>query len=470
MPLRVTVIGTGYMGATQAACLAEDGCEVLGVDTDPDRVATLASGSVPFYEPGLSELVGRHVSTGRLRFTTSVQQAAVFGDVHLLCVGTPQRRGGNEADVGQLEAALDGLARHLRGQCLVIGRSTVPVGTARRLAGRLTRTAPADGDVDLAWSPEFLREGHAVADTLHPDRIVVGVQSEFAEKVLRQVYARQLDEHVPFVVTDLATAELSKLAANAFLATKVSYINAIAELCAATGADVGGLAEVLGHDARIGPAYLGAGLGFGGGCLPKDLRALQALAGQQGVDRLASLLRCVDELNMARRRRTVELAERACGGILGRRVCVLGAAFKPRSDDVRDSPALNVAAMLQLLGASVSVYDPAARAGAQAAFPMLEYATSVVEAARGAHLVLHLTEWQEFGELDPHVLDGVVARRQIIDGRQVLDAERWRRAGWTFWSLAGDGQDRGRDGHHQGHDEQDQDRGAAGAGVDNREV
>jgi UDPglucose 6-dehydrogenase len=455
MPLRVTVIGTGYMGATQAACLAEDGCEVLGVDSDPDKVAMLASGSVPFFEPALTELVRRHVSTGRLRFTTSAREAAAFGEVHLLCVGTPQRRGGMEPDLGQLEAALEGLARHLRGQCLVVGKSTVPVGTARRLAARLARVAPADGDVDLAWCPEFLREGHAVADTQRPDRIVAGVRSEFAEKVLRQVYARQIDDGVPFVVTDPATAELVKLAANAFLATKVSYIDAMAELCDATGADVGALAEGLGHDPRIGSAYLGAGLGFGGGCLPKDLRALQALAGRVGIDNLAWLLRCVDELNTARRRQMVELAEAACGGVLGRRICVLGAAFKPRSDDVRDSPALNVAAALQLRGASVCVYDPAARAGAQAAAPTLEYATSLVEAAGDADLVLHLTEWQEFRDLDPHALDGVVSRRQIIDGRNALDAERWRRAGWTFRALSRGGED--------------QARGALGAGVDNSE-
>jgi UDPglucose 6-dehydrogenase len=455
MSIRVTVIGTGYMGATQAACLAQDGCEVVGVDADADKVAALASGSLPFYEPGLPALVRRHVATGRLRFTTSVRQAAEFGDVHLLCVGTPQRRGGIQADLTQLEGALDGLARHLRRQCLVVGRSTVPVGTAQRLAARLAREAPADGDVDLAWSPEFLREGHAVADTLRPDRIVAGVRSEFAEKMLRQVYAPQIDAHVPFVVTDLATAEMVKLAANAFLAMKVSYINAMAQLCDLTGADVVALAEGLGHDARIGPAYLGSGLGFGGGCLPKDLRSLQALAGQLGVDDLAGLLRCVDRLNMARRRQMVELAESVCGEVLGRRICVLGAAFKARSDDVRDSPALNVAVALQLRGASVCVYDPAARAAAQATFPTLEYATSVLEAARGADLVLHLTEWDEFRHLDPQVLGGVVARRQVIDGRHALDTGRWRRAGWTVRAL--------------GPNRRDQARGAAGAGVDNSE-
>jgi len=436
MPLRVTVIGTGYLGVTHAACLAECGCEVLGVDVDPGRVATLATGAAPFHEPGIAALLSRHVRTGRLRFTTSFAQAGRFGDVHFLCVGTPQRHDSPQADLGQLEAAVDALAPHLSGPSLVVGKSTVPVGTAAALAARLAARAPDDSDVDLAWNPEFLREGAAVSDTLRPDRIVLGVQSEMAEKLLREVYATQLDAGVPLLVTDLATAELAKTAANAFLAAKVSFMNAIADLCEATGADVVALGAAIGHDHRIGMHYLHAGLGFGGGCLPKDIRALMAQAAELGVDQAASLLGQVDAINMRRRSRVVELTEEACGGsALGARIAVLGAAFKPDSDDVRDSPALNVAGQLQLRGASVSVYDPAAGLNAARAFPALRFAASAREAGEGADVVLHLTEWQEFRELHPRVLGDVVRRRYLLDGRNALDPALWRREGWIYRGL-----------------------------------
>ena len=436
MPLRVTVIGTGYLGVTHAACLAESGFEVLGLDVDAAKIATLSAGAVPFHEPGLAELLSRHVATGRLRFTTSFAEAGAFGDVHYLCVGTPQRWNGLGADLGYLENAVDTLAPHLRVQCLVVGKSTVPVGTAGRLAVRLSAQSPANGDVELAWNPEFLREGKAVADTLRPNRIVVGVDSEFAEKVLREVHAAQIDQGTPFIVTDVATAELVKVAANAFLATKLSFMNAMAEMCEATGADVIALRDAIGRDERIGPRYLHAGLGFGGGCLPKDIRALAEQAADLGVGQAAAFLREVDAINMSRRTRMVGLVQEACdGSVLGRRIAVLGAAFKPDSDDVRDSPALNVAAQLQLQGATVSVYDPAARTNAERAFPSLHYSGSAVQAAEGADVVMHLTEWEEFRELDPASLNDVVARRYVLDGRNALDPDRWRRAGWTYRGL-----------------------------------
>jgi UDPglucose 6-dehydrogenase len=319
---------------------------------------------------------------------------------------------------------------------VVVGKSTVPVGTAERLAALLAAAAPADGDVELAWNPEFLREGHGVRDTLRPDRIVIGVRSELAEKVLREVYAAQLADGVPLVVTDLRTAELVKVAANAFLATKISFINVMAELCDAVGADVSALSGALGSDPRIGARFLGAGLGFGGGCLPKDIRALTAQAEELGVVRAATLLREVDRINLHRRARMVELADLACGGsVAGRRVGILGAAFKPGSDDVRDSPALDVAAQLQRRGAQVRVYDPVAREKARAQQPRLSHVASVLEAAQGAHVLLHLTEWPEFADLAPDDLAGVVARRNLLDGRNALDPERWRRAGWTFRAL-----------------------------------
>jgi UDPglucose 6-dehydrogenase len=436
MPLRATVIGTGYLGATQAACLAEAGLEVLGVDTDVDKIARLSKGEVPFFEPGLSELLRRHVASGRLRFTTSFEEVAEFGDVHFLCVGTPQQRDSLAADLSYLYSAVDSLAAHLRRPCLVVGKSTVPVGTAEQLAGRVSMVAPANGDVELAWNPEFLREGHAVADSLTPDRLVVGVGSELAEKMLREVYAYQIEADVPFIVTDLATAQLVKTAANAFLATKVSFMNVMADLCDASGADVVALADALGRDERIGSRYLNAGAGFGGGCLPKDIRALAARSLELGVDDAATLLGVVDDVNSRRRAQLVMLARDACGGeVSGWRIGILGASFKPESDDIRDSPALDVAAELHRQGAIVTVYDPEARDNAQAAFPELLYAETVTDAVDGAHLVMHLTEWEEFRALDPEVLGSVVDRKYVVDGRNALDPTFWRESGWTFRAL-----------------------------------
>lgn len=433
MSTRVTVVGTGYLGVTHAVCLAEAGHEVRGLDVDREKIQALAAGSLPIHEPDLAELLRRHVSSGRLRFTSSFEEVGTFGDVHFLCVGTPQQRNGPQADLSHLDAAVDALAPHLRRQCFVVGKSTVPVGTSTRVAQRLAMLAPAGRDVEVAWNPEFLREGHAVADSLEPERIVIGVASDLAEKVLREVYAMQLDAGVPLIVTDVATAELVKMASNAFLATKISFMNAMAEVCDAAGTDVMALRDALGSDERIGRRYLHAGIGFGGGCLPKDIRALMAWADDVGAGHAATLLREVDEINVSRRSHMVALAQQACGGsVLGRRIGVLGAAFKPRSDDIRDSPALNVSAQLQLHGASVSVYDPAAARNVQREFPGLHCADTLLEAADGADLLMHLTEWEEFQDLDPRVLDGVVARKYLLDGRNALDAARWRRAGWTY--------------------------------------
>jgi len=433
---RVTVIGTGYLGAVHAACLADLGFEVLGLDADPAKVAALASGSAPFYEPGLDEVLGRALASGRLRFTSSFAEAAAFGDVHFLCVGTPQLRGSHAADMTYVDSALDSLARELTRPCLVVGKSTVPVGTADRLAGRLAQLAPVGAGAELAWNPEFLREGYAVQDTVAPDRLVVGVRSAAAEATLREVYATQLANGVPFVVTDFATAELVKVAANSFLATKISFINAMAEICDVTGADVTMLAEAIGHDERIGKHFLRAGLGFGGGCLPKDIRAFMARAGELGVGESVAFLREVDEVNLRRRERTVDIVRELVGGdVLGVRVACLGAAFKPDSDDVRDSPALHVAAALQVEGADVVVYDPKAMANARKRFPTLTPASSADEAATGAEVVLLLTEWKEFRDLDPTELRSVVAQPRIVDARNVLDPARWRAAGWTYRGL-----------------------------------
>ncbi|KKW62113.1 UDP-glucose 6-dehydrogenase [Mycolicibacterium elephantis] len=436
--MRCTVFGTGYLGATHAAGMAELGHEVLGVDIDPGKVAKLAAGDLPFYEPGLPKMLSDNLTAGRVRFTTDYDEAAEFADVHFLAVGTPQKKGDYGADLRHVHAVIDTLVPRLRRSAVIVGKSTVPVGTAADLAERARPLAVDGVDVEIAWNPEFLREGFAVYDTLHPDRIVLGVQEDStrAEPAIRDLYAAMLDDGVPFLVTDLHTAELVKVSANAFLATKISFINAISEVCEAVGADVAVLADALGHDPRIGRRFLTAGLGFGGGCLPKDIRAFMARAGELGASEALTFLREVDNINMRRRTRMVELATTACGGsLLGANIAVLGAAFKPDSDDVRDSPALNVAGMLQLNGATVNVYDPRAMENSRRVFPTLNYSTSVVEACDRADAVLVLTEWREFVELDPTELAVTVRAKVIVDGRNCLDVVRWRDAGWQVYGL-----------------------------------
>ncbi|WP_033326639.1 UDP-glucose dehydrogenase family protein [Streptomyces yerevanensis] len=442
MALKITVIGTGYLGATHAAAMAELGFEVLGLDVVPEKIEMLQRGEVPIYEPGLEELLRKHVAgiegaSGRLRFTMDWAEVAEFGDVHFVCVNTPQKHGEYACDMSYVDAAFTSLAPHLKGPALVVGKSTVPVGSADRLARTLAELAPAGEDAELAWNPEFLREGFAVKDTLHPDRIVAGVRSERAEKLLREVYATPLAEGTPFVVTDFPTAELVKTSANSFLATKISFINAMAEVCEASDGDVAKLAEAIGYDDRIGKKFLRAGIGFGGGCLPKDIRAFMARAGELGADQALTFLREIDSINMRQRGQMVELTRQALGGgsFLGKRVAVLGATFKPDSDDVRDSPALNVAGQIHLQGGQVTVYDPKGMVNARRLFPTLGYADSAIEAVRGADVVLHLTEWSEFRELDPAVLGETVSRRLVLDGRNALDPAVWRAAGWTYRAM-----------------------------------
>ncbi|MDT5090674.1 MAG: UDPglucose 6-dehydrogenase [Mycobacterium sp.] len=436
--MRCTVFGTGYLGATHAAGMAELGHEVVGVDIDPGKVAKLAAGEVPFYEPGLGKMLRDNVAAGRLRFTTDYDVAADFADVHFLGVGTPQKKGEYGADLCHVHAVIDALIPKLRRSAVIVGKSTVPVGTAAEV-GLRARALASDGvDVEVAWNPEFLREGFAVQDTLNPDRIVLGVQHDSlrAEALVRELYAPLLAKGIPFICTDLQTAELVKVSANAFLATKISFINAIAEVCEAADADVTVLADALGYDARIGRRFLNAGLGFGGGCLPKDIRAFMARAGELGASQALTFLREVDSINMRRRTKMVELAATACGGsLLGANIAVLGAAFKPESDDVRDSPALNVAGLLQLNGATVNVYDPKAIENSRRVFPTLNYSTSVMEACERADAVLVLTEWREFVELDPDELAQTVRAKVIVDGRNCLDMKRWTKAGWRVHAL-----------------------------------
>ncbi|WP_372441881.1 UDP-glucose dehydrogenase family protein [Actinoplanes campanulatus] len=434
--MRLTVIGTGYLGATHAICMAVMGHEVLGVDVDTSKIEKLASGQVPFFEPGLPELLTKALDSGRLRFTTSFAEAGDFGDVHFICVGTPQQADSEAADLTYVDAAVTVLAPYLRRRALVVGKSTVPVGTAARLAGMLRELAPAGNGAELAWNPEFLREGFAVDDTMRPDRLVFGVTSAWAEERLRDAFEPMLAQDVPVKVTDLQTAELVKVAANSFLATKISYINAMAEICEATGADVHDLAEALAYDDRIGGRFLRPGLGFGGGCLPKDIRAFAYRAEELGVGQAVGFLREIDGINRRRRARTVDLVVEICGGdVAGKRVAALGAAFKPNSDDIRDAPALDVAERLRAAGATVVVYDPAALESARRAHPDLEYSTSALDAARGADVVVLLTEWNEFREIAPSAMAAVVRHRKIVDGRHALDPAGWRSAGWEYRAL-----------------------------------
>ena len=435
-PPRISVIGTGYLGASHAAGMAEMGFEVVGVDVDPKKVETLTAGKVPFFEPGLPELILKHVESGRLRFTTDIAEATALSDVHFICVGTPQQRGSNAANLKFVEDATAAVASSMTHDGLIVGKSTVPVGTGARLRDIVAEVLPAGISAELIWNPEFLREGKAVMDTLTPDRIVFGGASAQAEALMRVVYAMPIATGTPVIACDLPTAELVKVSANAFLATKISFINAIAEVCEAAGADVSVLADALGHDVRIGRQFLNAGLGFGGGCLPKDIRALMYRSSELGAYSAASLMQQVDEINMGQRQRVIDLALSALGGsVLNRRIGVLGAAFKPHTDDVRDSPALNVAAALHLRGAQVVVFDPEAGATAKAMFPTLTYVDTMEDAVTDSDALLVLTEWAEFVDADPSALLGLVNTPVVIDARNCLGADAWRSAGWSFRAL-----------------------------------
>jgi UDPglucose 6-dehydrogenase len=431
--LRISVIGTGYLGLTHAVCMADLGHEVLAIDVDAEKIAKAARGETPFFEPGLEPLLRKNLDAGRLRFTDSFAEIGEFGDVHFICVGTPQvKDGSGNADLTYVYGAADALAPHLTRATLVVGKSTVPVGTSREIIARVHAAAPAGDLVDYAFNPEFLREGYAVQDSLTPDRIVFGVTSEAAENLIRAVYAIPLASGIPGMTMDLETAELVKVAANSFLATKISFINVMAEMCEASGADVIKLADAIGIDERIGRKFLSPGLGFGGGCLPKDIRAFRATAAEKGVESLVNLLTTVDTINLGRRSRVITLAREAVGGdVAGKRVAVLGAAFKPNSDDIRDSPSLAISGHLADEGAIVTVHDPVAMVNAARVRPDLRYADSVHEAAQNADLVLHLTEWADYRAIDPADLRSIVTSPVLIDARCTLDAAVWRGAGWT---------------------------------------
>ena len=432
MTLTLSVVGCGYLGATHAACMSSLGFTVVGVDTDPEKVALLQSGKLPFYEPGLDTLLEQEMKTGRLSFTTDFS-AVKDADVHFVCVGTPQSKDGLAADLTYVKSAVAAIAPHLKEGSLVVGKSTVPVGTAQGLRDELAKSAP---QADLAWNPEFLREGFAVEDTLTPNRLVVGVANDRAEEILKEVYEPVIALGTPWIRADLPTSELVKVAANSFLATKISFINAMAEVCEAAGGDVTVLAKAIGYDPRIGNRFLQAGIGFGGGCLPKDIRAFMARAEELGAKQALEFLREIDAINLRARQRVIDVVRGELSEDLTKyKIAVLGATFKPDSDDVRDSPALDIAAQLQAAGAIVVVHDPQGIEPARRRFPNLQYQEVVTDALKDADLILHLTEWKEYRQIDPAAIASLVKSKIIIDGRNMLDRTMWRNAGWKFHAL-----------------------------------
>jgi UDPglucose 6-dehydrogenase len=432
MSLKLSVVGTGYLGATHAACMASMGFEVIGVDVDAAKIDLLSQGKVPFYEPDLEELLAEQIKSGRLKFSKDFKDIADC-DVHFICVGTPQVKDGIAADLTYVNSAVETIAPIVKAGSLVVGKSTVPVGTAARLRDLLRSVNP---NTDLAWNPEFLREGFAVEDTLRPNRLVVGTTSDKAEATLKEVYAKNFADGIPWIRADLPTSELVKVAANSFLATKISFINAMAEICEAAGGDVTVLAKAIGYDPRIGSRFLQAGIGFGGGCLPKDIRAFMARAEELGAQQALEFLKEIDSINLRARQRIIELVRKDLADDLsGKKIAILGAAFKPDSDDVRDSPALDIAAQIQAAGAVVTVHDPKAIANAQKRFPALSFAADIEATLQDAELVLHLTEWKIYRELDPVKMKSLVKSAIMIDGRNALDRDAWRAAGWRFRAL-----------------------------------
>ena len=431
--MKITVIGLGYLGATHAIAMAELGHEVIGIEANPQRLSDLQNGVVPFFEPGLDEALQKVLAKGNIVFQAEHTETSLDADLHFLCVGTPQLEGSYAANTAYLEDACKALAPYLREDAVVAGKSTVPVGTSARLTALLaehTGFAP-----HLAWNPEFLREGTALEDSLRPDRIVIGVADERSEELLRKVYSSITDLGTPFLVTDIPTAELVKVAANSFLATKISFINAMAEIAEVSGADAVALAEAIGYDERIGNKFLRTGIGFGGGCLPKDIRAFMARAEELGVGPAVSFLDDIDAINKRRRERVVELLQRELGSIAGKKVLVLGAAFKPNSDDLRDSPAIGVAKLIKAAGADVVVHDPISLHHVSAQHPELGTEQELDAAAAGAHAIVLATEWNDYKQIDPKLLGGVVANRLLIEGRNSLDVAKWQAADWRVIAL-----------------------------------
>ena len=430
--MKISVIGCGYLGAVHAVAMASLGHNVVGIDSNRAKISSLSSGQPTILEPGFADLLREGLDSGRLAFSAD-PEAAGGARVHFIGVGTPQRPDSHAADLAFLNDAVDSLLPCLREGDVVAGKSTVPVGTAAALEPRIRRAGGC-----LVWNPEFLREGSAVRDTLEPDRLVYGLSREEADSragrdALDECYGALLAAGVPRLTMDFATAELVKVAANSFLATKISFINAMSQACDATGADVVELARALGFDERIGRLFLRAGIGFGGGCLPKDIRALRARAEELDLREAFRFLAEVERINDGQRARTVGMLEGLTGGLEGRKVAVLGATFKPDTDDIRSSPALSIASALVERGARVTISDPAASAEAVAAeVEGAAFFADAEAAVAGAEAVLLCTEWEQYVRLDPARIGELVSERVVVDGRNALDPDAWKRAGWDY--------------------------------------
>jgi UDPglucose 6-dehydrogenase len=431
--MRISVVGTGHVGLTTASCLAHLGHQVLGVDDNAEKIEMISRGDVPFHEPGLAELVREGLDAGRLRFSSETHEAARFADVVFISVGTPTRATG-EANLVQVEQVSRTIARNLDGYTVVAEKSTVPVETGVWIERTISRTAAPDAEFDVVSNPEFLREGKAVRDTLEPDRIIVGSSSPRAVERLREVYRPILDRtHCPFVVTDLATAELIKHASNAFLATKISFINQLADVCERTGADVETVASAMGLDPRIGAAFLRAGIGYGGACLPKDVQAFRFKAHELGID--FDLLDAVDLVNRSRIPRFIEKVRSVLWNLEGKKVAIWGMAFKPDTDDLRNAPAIEIARQLLAEGADVAVHDPVAMPVAKPMIPDAAFWSTPFEAARDADCLVVCTEWEEYATADLARLRDVMAHPVVVDGRNVFHPEHMASAGFVYASM-----------------------------------
>jgi len=426
--MKISVIGLGYLGTTHAVAMAKLGHNVIGIEPDESRIQQLAAGELPFFEPGLGEALKQVVAAGNIRFQTQHDEVSAESDIHFICVGTPQAAGQQSADTSYVFAAANQLAAVLRPSSLVVGKSTVPVGSARDIIASMQEVA---GFIPkLCWNPEFLREGTALADSLLPDRIVIGSDDPNHNQALKVCYQNILDQGIPVLELDLETAELVKVSANAFLATKISFINAMAEIAEASGADTVKLAEAIGLDNRIGKSFLRTGIGFGGGCLPKDIRGFIARAEELGVGESLAFLKEVDQINLRRRQRIVSLATKELGEIADKNITMLGISFKPDSDDLRDSPALEIALRLKALGGIVTIHDPVSLGALEQKSTGLTTEIDLQAAIKDTELVILGTEWAEYKNLDPATVSSFPKIKTIIDGRNVLNVDTWQQAGW----------------------------------------
>jgi UDPglucose 6-dehydrogenase len=431
--MNVAIVGTGYVGLVTGACLADFGHAVTCVDSAPARVDALRAGTIPFYEPGLSEVVLRNTTAGRLAFSTDLPQAVRGASVIFIAVGTPEGANG-EADMSQVAAVAAQLSAHLDDYKVIVTKSTVPVGTGAWLRDYLNQHAPSAADFDVVSNPEFLREGSAVGDFMRPDRVVIGTSSERAAALMREIYRPLYLIETPIVITDVESAEMIKYASNAFLAVKIGFINQIANICDRVGADVHVVAKGMGLDKRIGPKFLHPGPGYGGSCFPKDTRALAALGAQHGAPQL--IVEAAIETNARQRRELVERIGRTVGDLAGKRIAVLGLAFKPNTDDVREAPALYVCRQLAKAGASICAFDPVATSAAAAVLADLggavTFAADAYDAVRDADALVIMTEWNEFRGLDLPRIHAAMATPIVVDARNVLDPVQTRDAGFTY--------------------------------------